>query len=160
MWTALPGSGTGAPFYWRRCLSPGLQGKIPFLVSAPLNQEASGRVTHRFWIPQNSLLVRNGPSFLILVTTLSVSKLWLWGTSSCVRGAAVTGAGVWTPAAYCRNSLDGQWYSYDDSTVDPLPEAEVTTRGAYILFYQKRNSIPCWSASSSMRGGCCCSGRG
>ncbi|XP_075415686.1 ubiquitin carboxyl-terminal hydrolase 43 [Tenrec ecaudatus] len=54
--------------------------------------------------------------------------------------------------AYCRNSLDGQWYSYDDSTVEPLREDEVSTRGAYILFYQKRNSIPLWSASSSMRG--------
>lgn len=54
--------------------------------------------------------------------------------------------------AYCRNSLDGRWYSYDDSTVEPLREDEVSTRGAYILFYQKRNSIPPWSASSSMRG--------
>ncbi|XP_045149244.1 ubiquitin carboxyl-terminal hydrolase 43 [Echinops telfairi] len=54
--------------------------------------------------------------------------------------------------AYCRNSLDGQWYSYDDSTVEPLREEEVSTRGAYILFYQKRNSIPLWSASSSVRG--------
>ncbi|XP_058415697.1 ubiquitin carboxyl-terminal hydrolase 43 isoform X2 [Diceros bicornis minor] len=54
--------------------------------------------------------------------------------------------------AYCRNSLDGQWYSYDDSTVEPLQENEINTRGAYILFYQKRNSIPPWSASSSMRG--------
>uniref|UniRef100_A0A8C5KZP7 ubiquitinyl hydrolase 1 n=1 Tax=Jaculus jaculus TaxID=51337 RepID=A0A8C5KZP7_JACJA len=54
--------------------------------------------------------------------------------------------------AYCRNSLDGQWYSFDDSTVEPLQEDEVSTRGAYILFYQKRNSIPPWSASSSMRG--------
>ncbi|XP_039087595.1 ubiquitin carboxyl-terminal hydrolase 43 isoform X2 [Hyaena hyaena] len=54
--------------------------------------------------------------------------------------------------AYCRNSLDGRWYSYDDSTVDPLREEEVNTQGAYILFYQKRNSIPPWSASSSVRG--------
>ncbi|XP_056673493.1 ubiquitin carboxyl-terminal hydrolase 43 isoform X2 [Monodelphis domestica] len=54
--------------------------------------------------------------------------------------------------AYCRNSLDGQWYSYDDSTVEPVSEEEVSTRGAYILFYQKRNIIPDWSASSSMRG--------
>ncbi|XP_036884117.1 ubiquitin carboxyl-terminal hydrolase 43 isoform X2 [Sturnira hondurensis] len=54
--------------------------------------------------------------------------------------------------AYCRNSLDGQWYSYDDSTVESLLEDEVITRGAYILFYQRRNSIPSWSASSSMRG--------
>ncbi|KAM8819480.1 ubiquitin carboxyl-terminal hydrolase 43 isoform 2-T2 [Rhynchonycteris naso] len=54
--------------------------------------------------------------------------------------------------AYCRNSLDGQWYSYDDSMVESLLEDDVITRGAYILFYQKRNSIPSWSASSSMRG--------
>ncbi|MGH0168707.1 UNVERIFIED_CONTAM: hypothetical protein FKN15_055198 [Acipenser sinensis] len=54
--------------------------------------------------------------------------------------------------AYCRNSVDGQWYSYDDSSVDLIPEEEVSTRGAYILFYQKRNIIPPWSASSSVRG--------
>lgn len=70
------------------------------------------------------------------------------------RGAPVIGTWVWTFAAYCRNSLDGQWYSYDDSTVEPLPEDEVNSRGAYILFYQKRNSIPLWSASSSLRGRC------
>ncbi|XP_062304881.1 ubiquitin carboxyl-terminal hydrolase 43a [Osmerus eperlanus] len=54
--------------------------------------------------------------------------------------------------AYCRNSVDGQWYSYDDSSVDLVPEGEVCTRGAYILFYQRRNVIPPWSASSSLRG--------
>ncbi|KAL0596864.1 Ubiquitin carboxyl-terminal hydrolase 43 [Plecturocebus cupreus] len=36
--------------------------------------------------------------------------------------------------------------------VESLQEDEINTRGAYILFYQKRNSIPPWSASSSMRG--------
>ncbi|XP_069023520.1 ubiquitin carboxyl-terminal hydrolase 43a [Embiotoca jacksoni] len=54
--------------------------------------------------------------------------------------------------AYCRNSVDGQWYSYDDSSVDLVPEEEVCTRGAYILFYERRNTIPPWSASSSVRG--------
>ncbi|XP_030589090.1 ubiquitin carboxyl-terminal hydrolase 43a [Archocentrus centrarchus] len=54
--------------------------------------------------------------------------------------------------AYCRNSVDGQWYSYDDSSVDLVQEEEVCTRGAYILFYQRRNTIPPWSASSSIRG--------
>ncbi|XP_056441668.1 ubiquitin carboxyl-terminal hydrolase 43a isoform X1 [Gadus chalcogrammus] len=54
--------------------------------------------------------------------------------------------------AYCRNSVDGQWYSYDDSSVDLVPEEEVCTRGAYILFYQRRNTIPPWSASSSVGG--------
>ncbi|XP_067403868.1 ubiquitin carboxyl-terminal hydrolase 43 [Emydura macquarii macquarii] len=54
--------------------------------------------------------------------------------------------------AYCLNSLDGRWYSYDDSAVEPVLEDEVCTRGAYILFYQRRNGIPSWSASSSVRG--------
>lgn len=54
--------------------------------------------------------------------------------------------------AYCRNSVDGQWYSYDDSSVDLVPDEEVCTRGAYILFYQRRNIIPQWSASCSVRG--------
>lgn len=54
--------------------------------------------------------------------------------------------------AYCRNSVDGKWYRYDDSAVDLLPEAEVCTRDAYILFYQRRNAIPPWSASCSVRG--------
>uniref|UniRef100_A0A671K500 ubiquitinyl hydrolase 1 n=1 Tax=Sinocyclocheilus anshuiensis TaxID=1608454 RepID=A0A671K500_9TELE len=44
--------------------------------------------------------------------------------------------------AYCRNSVDGQWYAYDDSSVEPVPEGEVCTRGAYILFYQRRDAIP------------------
>lgn len=48
--------------------------------------------------------------------------------------------------------MDGQWYSYDDSSVETVPEAEVCTRGAYILFYQRRNTIPPWSASSSLTG--------
>uniref|UniRef100_UPI00398E3989 ubiquitin carboxyl-terminal hydrolase 43a isoform X2 n=1 Tax=Pristiophorus japonicus TaxID=55135 RepID=UPI00398E3989 len=54
--------------------------------------------------------------------------------------------------AYCRNSVDGQWYGYDDSNAELIPEGEVCTRGAYILFYQKRNSIPPWSANSSVAG--------
>nr|XP_015211619.1 PREDICTED: ubiquitin carboxyl-terminal hydrolase 43 isoform X1 [Lepisosteus oculatus] len=54
--------------------------------------------------------------------------------------------------AHCRNSVDGQWYSYDDSSVDLVPEEEICTRGAYILFYQRRNAIPPWSASSSVKG--------
>ncbi|XP_065108961.1 ubiquitin carboxyl-terminal hydrolase 43 [Paramisgurnus dabryanus] len=54
--------------------------------------------------------------------------------------------------AYCRNSVDGQWYSYDDSTVEPVPEGEVCTRAAYILFYQRREAIPSWSASCSLQG--------
>lgn len=56
------------------------------------------------------------------------------------------------PPAYCCNALDGQWYSYDDSRVEGVPEAEVSTRSAYILFYQRRKAVPTWSAGSSIRG--------
>uniref|UniRef100_A0A8C1SJQ3 ubiquitinyl hydrolase 1 n=1 Tax=Cyprinus carpio TaxID=7962 RepID=A0A8C1SJQ3_CYPCA len=56
--------------------------------------------------------------------------------------------------AYCRNSVDGQWYAYDDSSVEPVPEGEVCTRAAYILFYQRRDAIPSWSASCSLQGEC------
>ncbi|KAJ6655051.1 hypothetical protein lerEdw1_006104 [Lerista edwardsae] len=55
--------------------------------------------------------------------------------------------------AYCRNALDGHWYSYDDSTVESVLEDDVSTRGAYILFYQRRTVTPSWSAGSSVRGG-------
>ncbi|XP_056309449.1 ubiquitin carboxyl-terminal hydrolase 43 [Danio aesculapii] len=54
--------------------------------------------------------------------------------------------------AYCMNSVDGQWYAYDDSSVEPVPEGEVCTRAAYILFYQRRDAIPSWSASCSRQG--------
>uniref|UniRef100_A0A8C5B5K4 ubiquitinyl hydrolase 1 n=1 Tax=Gadus morhua TaxID=8049 RepID=A0A8C5B5K4_GADMO len=54
--------------------------------------------------------------------------------------------------AFCRNSVDGQWYSYDDSSAEPAPHGDVVTRGAYILFYQRRNTVPRWSASSSTSG--------
>uniref|UniRef100_A0AAV2KMX9 ubiquitinyl hydrolase 1 n=1 Tax=Knipowitschia caucasica TaxID=637954 RepID=A0AAV2KMX9_KNICA len=54
--------------------------------------------------------------------------------------------------AFCRNSVDGQWYSFDDSSVEVVPEAEVVTHGAYLLFYQRRDSIPLWSAGSSASG--------
>ncbi|TRY54914.1 hypothetical protein DNTS_020686 [Danionella cerebrum] len=54
--------------------------------------------------------------------------------------------------AFCRNSVDGQWYGYDDSSVELVPEGEVCTRAAYILFYQRRDAIPCWSASCTLQG--------
>ncbi|XP_076210242.1 ubiquitin carboxyl-terminal hydrolase 43 [Aptenodytes patagonicus] len=54
--------------------------------------------------------------------------------------------------AYCCNALDGRWYSYDDSRVEGVQEAEVSTRSAYILFYQRRNAVSAWSAGSSVRG--------
>uniref|UniRef100_A0A3P9KU34 ubiquitinyl hydrolase 1 n=1 Tax=Oryzias latipes TaxID=8090 RepID=A0A3P9KU34_ORYLA len=54
--------------------------------------------------------------------------------------------------AFCKNSIDGQWYCFDDSDVHPLSEDEVCKQTAYILFYQRRATIPSWSANSSVGG--------
>lgn len=48
--------------------------------------------------------------------------------------------------------MDGLWYCFDDSDVQQLPEEEVCTQAAYILFYQRRTAIPAWSANSSVAG--------
>lgn len=54
--------------------------------------------------------------------------------------------------AFCRNHRDGQWYSYDDTQVNAINESEVVTKGAYMLFYSRRNPsrhhrTPHWSYS-------------
>ncbi|XP_076865380.1 ubiquitin carboxyl-terminal hydrolase 31 isoform X2 [Brachyhypopomus gauderio] len=54
--------------------------------------------------------------------------------------------------AYCKNSIDGQWYCFDDSEVQTIPDEDVCQQMAYILFYQRRNTIPSWSANSSVAG--------
>lgn len=55
-------------------------------------------------------------------------------------------------AAYCKNSVDGQWYCFDDSEVQPIADEDVCQQTAYILFYQRRTAIPSWSANSSVAG--------
>ncbi|XP_010873207.2 ubiquitin carboxyl-terminal hydrolase 31 [Esox lucius] len=54
--------------------------------------------------------------------------------------------------AYCKNSVDGQWYCFDDSDVQPIADDDVCQQTAYILFYQRRTTIPSWSANSSLAG--------
>ncbi|XP_056286045.1 ubiquitin carboxyl-terminal hydrolase 31-like [Pseudoliparis swirei] len=54
--------------------------------------------------------------------------------------------------AHCKNSIDGQWYCFDDSDVQHMSEDEVCKQNGYILFYQRRATIPSWSANSSVGG--------
>ncbi|OCT64272.1 ubiquitin carboxyl-terminal hydrolase 31 [Xenopus laevis] len=54
--------------------------------------------------------------------------------------------------AYCKNSVDGLWYCFDDSDVQSLAEDDVCAPTAYILFYQRRAAVPSWSANSSVAG--------
>lgn len=54
--------------------------------------------------------------------------------------------------AFCRNHRDDQWYSYNDTQVNPISESEVVTNSAYMLFYSRRNASthhnkPHWSYS-------------
>lgn len=64
-------------------------------------------------------------------------------TYSCL-GLALT--------AYCKNSIDGQWYCFDDSEVSAVADDDVCQQTAYILFYQRRTAVPSWSANSSVAG--------
>ncbi|XP_066188528.1 ubiquitin carboxyl-terminal hydrolase 43 [Sylvia atricapilla] len=54
--------------------------------------------------------------------------------------------------AFCCNALDGRWYSYDDSRVEGVREAEVSTRSAYILFYQRRRAAGSGTGSAAAAG--------
>ncbi|KAM4624345.1 ubiquitin carboxyl-terminal hydrolase 31-like [Polymixia lowei] len=54
--------------------------------------------------------------------------------------------------AHCKNSIDGQWYCFDDSDVQAISDDDVCKQTAYILFYQRRATIPSWSANSSVGG--------
>lgn len=40
--------------------------------------------------------------------------------------------------AFCKNLCDKKWYSYNDNKATEMREADVITRAAYLLFYQKR----------------------
>ncbi|KAL9933734.1 hypothetical protein V8E36_007392 [Tilletia maclaganii] len=50
------------------------------------------------------------------------------------------GGGHYT--AYARNSFDGKWYYFDDSSVRSVEAAAVQTSAAYVLFYRRRTSRP------------------
>ncbi|CAG0889491.1 unnamed protein product [Darwinula stevensoni] len=52
--------------------------------------------------------------------------------------------------AYCKNSMDGKWYEFDDTQVESLSEGALVTQDAYLLFYQRRSH-----ASSSSESGFC-----
>ncbi|XP_039559704.1 ubiquitin carboxyl-terminal hydrolase 43, partial [Passer montanus] len=54
--------------------------------------------------------------------------------------------------AFCCNALDGRWYSFDDSRVEWVREAEVSTRSAYILFYQRRRAAGSGTGSAAAAG--------
>ena len=42
-------------------------------------------------------------------------------------------------SACCKNFPDSQWYTFDDTKVTRMSEADVVGRTAYLLFYQRRS---------------------
>lgn len=58
------------------------------------------------------------------------------------------GGGHYT--AYAKNKNDGKWYKFDDSSVSKVDDGKVQTSSAYMLFYQRRDTMtPSPSASTS-----------
>ena len=50
-----------------------------------------------------------------------------------VNHLGALGGGHYT--AYCKNAIDGHWYSYDDDRVRLIEETQIVTTNAYLLFY-------------------------
>lgn len=44
--------------------------------------------------------------------------------------------------AYAKSFIDGQWYSYNDSSVSPATANDVVDASAYMLFYRRRSHTP------------------
>ncbi|KAL3990966.1 Ubiquitin carboxyl-terminal hydrolase family protein [Acanthocheilonema viteae] len=42
--------------------------------------------------------------------------------------------------AYCKNEMDDNWYEFDDTVVTRLEVADILSKEAYVLFYQKQSS--------------------
>ena len=40
--------------------------------------------------------------------------------------------------AYCKNSIDGEWYEFNDSNVSKIDTKNVVTENAYVLFYKRK----------------------
>lgn len=59
-----------------------------------------------------------------------------WYGISVHYGSLKTGHYV----AYCKNSLDNQWYHYNDDAVESWDESDVAKTNAYLLFYRLRES--------------------
>jgi len=43
--------------------------------------------------------------------------------------------------SFCKNYLKGEWYKFNDSTVNPISEKEVVSDSAYLLFYRNKKRI-------------------
>ena len=51
--------------------------------------------------------------------------------------------------AYCRNPADGNWYTFDDMSIQPISAEQLVTAGAYMLFYVRQSLIVQSPLSSS-----------
>ncbi|XP_067248583.1 ubiquitin carboxyl-terminal hydrolase 15-like isoform X4 [Chanodichthys erythropterus] len=49
------------------------------------------------------------------------------------------GGGHYT--AYAQNKEDHKWYNFDDSSVSPTGEEQIVSKAAYVLFYQRQDTV-------------------
>uniref|UniRef100_A0A3B5M7V5 ubiquitinyl hydrolase 1 n=1 Tax=Xiphophorus couchianus TaxID=32473 RepID=A0A3B5M7V5_9TELE len=50
------------------------------------------------------------------------------------------GMGGGHDTAYAKNKEDGKWYNFDDSSVSPASEDQISKAG-YVLFYQRQDTV-------------------
>eukprot|EP00096_Caligus_rogercresseyi_P014828 TRINITY_DN7315_c0_g1_i3.p1 TRINITY_DN7315_c0_g1~~TRINITY_DN7315_c0_g1_i3.p1 ORF type:complete len:1142 (+),score=411.60 TRINITY_DN7315_c0_g1_i3:251-3676(+) len=63
----------------------------------------------------------------------------------------VMGGGHYT--AMAKNKNDGEWYNFDDASVNPKKEKDVVTNAAYVLFYRRRETRSKASSSTCTSSG-------
>uniref|UniRef100_UPI00358F7DBD ubiquitin carboxyl-terminal hydrolase 31-like n=1 Tax=Myxine glutinosa TaxID=7769 RepID=UPI00358F7DBD len=128
----------------RGCLQSCVRSKMQNTPRCRILQLFAGSPEEMLWLPTSVSIISPWLCLFLPSIAFSPNRVYFHQLCACVQ-----------TAAYCKNSLDGQWYSFDDSSVEPVPEESVCARSAYILFYQRRSSIPTWSASSSLAGSTC-----
>ncbi|KAI8837580.1 hypothetical protein BC829DRAFT_404956, partial [Chytridium lagenaria] len=72
--------------------------------------------------------------------TIESEKSYIYDLFAVSNHFGGLGGGHYT--AYAKNPVNGSWYDFDDSRVNPVDESDVKTPAAYMLFYQRRNGAP------------------
>ena len=131
-----------SPEALHRSCSPPVGSESPMSVrSAPSNIERfQPKPHHRYFLPPSPL--HTAPSSLDDSRLNNVYDLF----AVCNHSGTLS-RGHYT--AFCKNPTDGRWYSYDDSTVQQIPEDRLITSGAYMLFYVRQSLLSSSPLSSS-----------
>ena len=98
---------------------------------------------HRYFVPPNLQPNLSGSR-----TSLDDTRLHnVYDLYAVCNHTGTLSSGHYT--AFCKNPVDGRWYHYDDTTVQPIAEDQLATAGAYMLFYVRQSLLSTSPLSSS-----------